>query len=189
MQPARADLLHAVGQICNEVINCDGAAPPFLCSLRTLIEVSVMTHETVDLIGIQYAIVISLVQYSVAAVDAFQLRIIWKSFAVPVASFRKGYVTQATHSICSDVPASIKRLVAGQICRCLPLRFSAHGNYSLTDAILGVTCVIDNSCHDVCLIAAGIEAMQHLCHCTFKIKLRSRMLCSSAVCRSASLSL
>ena len=49
-----------------------------------------MTHETVDLICIQYAIVIDLVQHSVAAVDAFQLRMIWKSFAVPVASFREG---------------------------------------------------------------------------------------------------
>ena len=148
-----------------------------------------MTHETVDLICIQYAIVIDLVQHSVAAVDAFLLRMIWKSFAVPVASFREGYVTQATHSICSDVPASVKRLVAGQICQCLPFRFSAHGYYSLTDAILGATCVIDNSCHNVCLIADGIEVIHHLCHGTFKIKLRVRKLCSRAVRRSASLSL
>ena len=123
-----------------------------------------MTHKTFDLIGIQYAIVIELVQYSIAAVDAFQLRIIWKSVAVPVASFREGYVTQATRSICSDVPASVKRLVAGQICHCLPFRFSAHGYYSLTDAILEATCVIDNSCHNVCLIADGIDVIHDLYH-------------------------
>ena len=64
-----------------------------------------------------------------------------------------------------------------------------QATYSLTDAILGATCVFDNSCHSVCLIADGIEAMQHLCHGAFKIKLRARKLCSRAVRRSASLSL
>jgi hypothetical protein len=98
------------------MVDGDGAAPPFLFGLMPLIQMRVMAHQTVDLIAIQYAVVISYVQDFVAAVDAFLLRIIWKSYAVPAVCFRKGCVTKATNGVCSDVSASVKRLVVAQIC-------------------------------------------------------------------------
>jgi hypothetical protein len=96
------------------MVNRDGAAPSFLCRSVSLVEMRVMANQTVDLVGIQYAVVISLVQYFVAAVDAFQLRIIWKLYAVPAVGFCKACFTQATHGVCCDVSASVKGLVVAQ---------------------------------------------------------------------------
>jgi hypothetical protein len=139
------------------MVNGDGAAPPFLCRLMPLIQTRVMAYRTIDLIRLQYAIVISHVQDFVAGLDAFQLRIVWKSYAVPAVCFCQGCLTQSTDGVCSDVPASIKRLVVTQLCGSLPTCSSAQGSHPVTDAILGATGMIDNSCHDIHIFAAGCK--------------------------------
>jgi hypothetical protein len=54
------------------MVDGNGAAPPFLCGVLSLVEMRIMAYQTVDLIGIQYAIVASHVQDLVAAMDAVQ---------------------------------------------------------------------------------------------------------------------
>lgn len=142
------------------MVDRDGAAPPSTCRSMPVIEMRVLANQMVDLIGIQHAIVISLVQDVVAAVDAPQLHIICESHAAPAVCFRKDCVTQATDGVCSDVSASVKRLVVAQICGGLPICFSARGSHAVTGAILGATSMTDFSCHELHVFAAGFEAMQ-----------------------------
>ena len=74
---------HSVARRAGGVVNRDGAAPPFLCCSLALVKLRIVSYKTVDLIAIQYAIVASHVQNLVAAVDAFQVRVIWEPYAMP----------------------------------------------------------------------------------------------------------
>ena len=49
--------MHAAWQACEEVVNSDGAAPPSLCRLVSLIKMGIVANKTIDLVGFQYAIV------------------------------------------------------------------------------------------------------------------------------------
>jgi hypothetical protein len=162
------------------MIEGNGAAPPFLCRLVSLVEVSVVANQKVDLVGIKVAIVICLPQDFVPTVDAFQLRIIWQLYVMPAASFREGCVTQATYDVRCNVAASVNGLVVAQVCRGLPICFFAHDSYPATNASLRVTSMIDNPRHDFLVSADCFDAVQRLCHATFERELWTCALCSYA---------
>ena len=69
------------------MIQRDSTGPPFFSRLVSLIKMRVVAHKTVNLVGIEYTMVIFLTQDFVTAVDAFQLRIVWQFYVMPAVSF------------------------------------------------------------------------------------------------------
>ena len=99
---------------------------------------------------------------------------------MPTDRFREGCITQATHSVCCNVSASIERLVVAYILRSLPFCFPAHGSDPMTNALRGVTSMIDDPREDFDVSVDRLDAMQGLCHGTFDGELNICALCSNA---------
>ena len=65
--------MHAAWQASEEMVNSDGAAPPFLRRLVSLVKMGIVANKMIDLFGFKYAIVTSLAQCFVALLDALYL--------------------------------------------------------------------------------------------------------------------
>ena len=81
------DIFHNVWQTCQNIIQCNSTTPPLFSRLVCLVEVRVVANKTVNIIRIEHTMVTFLVQSGVAAADAFQLRIVWQLYVMPVVGF------------------------------------------------------------------------------------------------------
>ena len=102
---------------------------------------------------------------------------------MPSARFGECCFTQATHGIRCNVSAGIEWLVIAEFLGYLPLRFSAHGNNTMANALLRVASMVNDSHKEFRSSVDSLDAMQGFCHGSFEAKLCTRMLCSSAFCR------
>ena len=69
------------------MIKSNSTGPPFFSRLVSLVEVRVVANKTVNLVRIEYTMIIFLAQDFVPAADACQLRIVWQLYIMPAVGF------------------------------------------------------------------------------------------------------
>ena len=101
---------------------------------------------------------------------------------MPCVRFGECCFTQATHGIRCNVSASIDRLVVAQLFGYLPFRFSTHCSQAMTNALLRMASMVNDSDEDFKVLWYTFDATQGFCYGGFEAKLCTCILCSSAVC-------
>ena len=87
VQAGCSDRFHSVWQASKKVIQRNSTSPPIFCGLWALIDVGVVTNQTIHFIRLKNTVVILLAQYFVAAANALALRIIWQLYLMPAIGF------------------------------------------------------------------------------------------------------